>query len=347
VYDQVSGHWAGKSQTSGASAATSAGRSASSYAPVIAIVPARSGGSGAPTGPRTRNASGSPRASASRGRELADEADAHRPAREIGARLGVRMDDDRQRGKVAPGPYRRVDARRDDPRRTREPGAERAAPSRDVERPLRGAAREARVAARVVGLAAVAPLAAIEVVLRAVRIRIVQRDVERHAGVGRQLDRLARQAVDVVEVHPRDARAAQQRGERRAIARIAEPRVEARAVVRGRQVNDVAARGPEPQHLRAARERRRELVDVSAHAAAPAVTDEHDLRPRRGREAPERAGGIVGHGSVRRPPANRRGACVRDCSRTAPCGPRPGGARRRAPGTALFVERDDDRLVIR
>jgi len=113
----------------------------------------------------------------------------------------------------------------------------------------------------------------------------------------------------VVEVHPRDARAAQHRGERRAVARIAEPRVEPRAVDARFEVDDVAPRRPELQHVGPVRERRRELVDVPPHAAAPAVADEHDLGPRGRGEALERALGIVGHGRGRGAAAlPRRGA---------------------------------------
>ena len=173
---------------------------------------------------------------------------------------------------------------------------ERAAPAGDVERPLRRAAREARVAARVVGLAAIAAFAAVEVVARTVRIRVVQRDVERDADVIGEIEHVARQAVDVVVVHPRDAQALEECGECGAIGRVGEPRAEARATVRCAEMHDVAAGRPESQHVGPIGERRRELVDVAAHAPAPTVAHQHDLRPLRAREAGKGAGSVVGHG---------------------------------------------------
>ena len=75
------------------------------------------------------------------------------------------------------------------------------------------------------------------------------------------------------------------------------------------EVDDVAPRRPELQHVGPVRERRRELVDMPPHAAAPAVADEHDLGPRGRGEALERALGIVGHGRGRGAAAlPRRGA---------------------------------------
>mgnify|MGYP001342999445 CR=1 FL=1 len=91
----------------------------------------------------------------------------------------MRPDLDAGGGEMAREARRDVARRRYHARAAGKCFAEGAAPRRDVQRPLGRVAREARVAPVVVRLAAVAALAAIEVIARAERVRVVQRDVDR------------------------------------------------------------------------------------------------------------------------------------------------------------------------
>ena len=137
-----------------------------------------------------------------------------------------------------------------------------------------GRLRQARGAAGRVRLAAIAALLGDQVVLRADRVIVVQRVVVRDAEHDRQLEDRARLQVDVVEVQPLDADRAQRLGEHRQLAGQREIQREALAGARPRQLDRVADRGLEEQHLAARIGQRDEVVHVAPDAAAPGVRHE-------------------------------------------------------------------------
>lgn len=90
----------------------------------------------------------------------------------------------------------------------------------------------------------------------------------------------------MVEVQPRDTQRAQRVRKVGELARQREVRRIGPAVQP--QPHDVAAGRLDEDDADVGREQRREVVDVPAHATAPAVDDEGDRRPRRRREPGER-----------------------------------------------------------
>jgi len=264
-------------------------------------------------------------------RELADEADADRGRRDAERRFRVRPHLDVHAGEMPREARGGVVRGRDRARAVRERAAERVAPRRDAERPLRGAPREARIAAGFVGLSAVAAFAAVEVVARTVRIGVVQRDVEPDAERGGDRQHVLRQAVDVMQVDTAHAERAQQRDERRAILRQLEREVDGVVVARPGEPHFAAASRAEPQDLGAIGERRDQLAHVAAHAARPAVRHDEDAATRRLREPGERGEDVRRQG---------KGEGARTAGAVAKAGLYRGGRRRPfGPGPLRSPER--------
>jgi hypothetical protein len=219
-------------------------------------------------------------------REVAEERDPRRRRNEREVGLGVRPDIEPERGEVAGDSRRDVACGGNPPRGAGKRRAERGAPGLDVGRPRRRPPGEAGVAAGGVGFAAVTAFRRHQHPLRADHRVVVQRPVVRNAERPRQPERGARVAVQVVEVDADDRQRAEQRAQRRGFDGQREVELEVAVLAPQRDVP--WSRGHEAQHLAAIGEKPSELVDVTAHAAAPAVRHHQNGRARRDDETVER-----------------------------------------------------------
>ena len=105
----------------------------------------------------------------------------------------------------------------------------------------------------------------------------MQRHVIGQARAARQVEHCARQPMNMVKVQPDHAERTEDPRQQRHIARKLE--VQPLAGPMRAQADRLASRRLEEQHAGLRRDQRRQVVDVTPHAAAPAVHDEQQRRP--------------------------------------------------------------------